>query len=109
LFADLRINHVAIFTLPKSMPGFYEANIDFITKHAVDPDKKRYLNSLEGPRHFFDADCQPGRRKKYSVRRLCIELEKYRKVNDAKLPGKVFRGTVEHMRTGGATRKTRSC
>jgi hypothetical protein len=38
------------------MAGFYQANIDFITEHAVDPDKKRYLDSLEGPRHFFDAD-----------------------------------------------------
>lgn len=38
------------------MARFYEANIDFITEHAVDPDKKRYVDSLEGPRHFFDAD-----------------------------------------------------
>ncbi len=38
------------------MAGFYEANIDFITEHAVDPDKRRYVDSLEGPRHFFDAD-----------------------------------------------------
>ena len=38
------------------MAGFYNANIDFITEHAVDPDKKRYVDSLEGPRHFFDAD-----------------------------------------------------
>jgi hypothetical protein len=55
-FAHRRINHVAVFTLPWAMAGFYEANIDFITQHAVDPDKKRYVDSLEGPRHFFDAD-----------------------------------------------------
>src|ERR1700744_1616487 len=55
-FAHKRINHVAVFTLPRAMAGFYEANIDFITEHAVDPDKKRYVDSLEGPRHFFDAD-----------------------------------------------------
>jgi len=47
---------VAVFTLPRAMSGFYEANIDFITEHAVDPDKKRYVDSLEAPRHFFDAD-----------------------------------------------------
>jgi len=51
-----RINHVAVFTLPKAMAGFYEANIDFITQHAVDPDRKRYVDSLEGFRHYFDAD-----------------------------------------------------
>jgi hypothetical protein len=55
-FAHKRINHVAVFTLPKAMARFYEANIDFITEHAVDPDKKRYVDSLEGPRHFLDAD-----------------------------------------------------
>jgi len=38
------------------MAGFYEANIDFITEHAIDPDKKRYVDSLEAPRHFFNAD-----------------------------------------------------
>ena len=38
------------------MAGFYHANIDFITEHAIDPDKKRYVDSLEATRHFFDAD-----------------------------------------------------
>ena len=55
-FAHKRINHIAVFTLPKAMAAFYEANIDFITQHAVDPDKKRYVDSLEAPRHFLDAD-----------------------------------------------------
>jgi hypothetical protein len=55
-FAHRRINHIAVFTLPKAMAGFYLAHIDFITEHAVDPDKKRYVDSLEGPRHFLDAD-----------------------------------------------------
>ena len=55
-YAHKRINRTAIFTLPKAMVGFYEVNIDFITAHAVDPDKKRYVDSLEAPRHFLDAD-----------------------------------------------------
>ncbi|HTE01194.1 MAG TPA: zinc dependent phospholipase C family protein [Mucilaginibacter sp.] len=55
-FAHRRINRIAVFTLPKAMAGFYRANIAFITEHAIDPDKKRYVDSLEGPRHFFDAD-----------------------------------------------------
>ena len=55
-FAHRRINRIAVFTLPKAMSGFYEANIDFITEHAVDPDKRRYVDSLEAPRHFLDAD-----------------------------------------------------
>jgi hypothetical protein len=55
-FAHKRINRIAVFTLPKAMADFYKANIDFITEHAVDPDKKRYVDSLEAPRHFLDAD-----------------------------------------------------
>jgi len=55
-FGHRRINRIAVFTLPKGMAGFYKANIDFIAEHAVDPDKKRYVDSSEGPKHFIDAD-----------------------------------------------------
>src|SRR5471030_778158 len=55
-FAHKRINRIAVFTLPKGMAAFYMANIDYITEHAVDPDKRRYVDSSEAPRHFFDAD-----------------------------------------------------
>jgi hypothetical protein len=55
-FAHKRINRIAVFTLPKGMLSFYKANITFVTEHAVDPDKKRYVDSTEGPHHFFDAD-----------------------------------------------------
>ncbi len=47
---------MAIFTLPKSMAGFYKANIDFITEHAVSADKKRYVDTTEAPRHYLNAD-----------------------------------------------------
>ncbi|MFC0516320.1 zinc dependent phospholipase C family protein [Mucilaginibacter angelicae] len=55
-FAHYRINRLAVFTLPKAMAGFYRANIDYITEHAVSADKRRYVDSSEAPRHFFDAD-----------------------------------------------------
>jgi hypothetical protein len=55
-FAHYRINRLAVFTLPKGMAGFYKANIQFITEHAVSADKKRYVDSTEAPHHFFDAD-----------------------------------------------------
>jgi len=38
------------------MSGFYKANIEFITQHAVSADKRRYVDSTEAPRHFLDAD-----------------------------------------------------
>lgn len=37
------------------MSVFYKAN-DYITEHAVSADKRRYVDSTEAPRHFFDAD-----------------------------------------------------
>src|ERR1700761_1851119 len=55
-FAHRRVNRIAVFTLPKGMIGFYKANIDYLTEHAVDPDKKRYVDSTEGSKHFLDAD-----------------------------------------------------
>lgn len=35
---------------------FYKPHIDFITEHAVDPDKRRYAVAEEGPRHYIDID-----------------------------------------------------
>ena len=55
-FAHRRINRLAVFTLPKGMAAFYEANINYITEHAIDADKRRYVDSLEAPRHYFNAD-----------------------------------------------------
>lgn len=35
---------------------FYKPNIEFITEHAVDPDKRRYAVTGEGPKHYIDLD-----------------------------------------------------
>ncbi len=51
-----RINQMAVFTLPPRMIGFYKKHIDFLTVHAVDPDKRRYSDPEEAPRHFMDLD-----------------------------------------------------
>lgn len=55
-FGHKTINHHAVFILPKAMIGFYKSNIAYLTAHAVDPDKRRYTDPLEAPRHFLDAD-----------------------------------------------------
>jgi hypothetical protein len=38
------------------MFGFYKKYIDYITEHAVDPDKRRYAVAEEACRHYLDAD-----------------------------------------------------
>lgn len=42
--------------LPYDMSGFYKLNIDFVSDHAVDPDKRRYAIKEEAPRHYIDID-----------------------------------------------------
>lgn len=58
-FAHMQINRMAVFTLPPEMFGFYKRNLEYLTKHAVDPDKLRYLVKDEGARHFIDLDHYP--------------------------------------------------
>jgi hypothetical protein len=55
-FGHKRINRVAVFTLPPEMFGFYKEHIEFITDHAVDPDKRRYGVEGEAQRHYIDID-----------------------------------------------------
>ncbi len=55
-FAHKRINRLAVFTLPAGLSRFYKANIDYLTDHAVDADKRRYADTLEPPRHYLDVE-----------------------------------------------------
>ncbi len=55
-YGHKKINKLAVFTLPPSIFAFYKENINYITEHAVDPDKRRYIVSTEAPCHFIDLD-----------------------------------------------------
>ena len=55
-FGHKRINRVAVFTLPPELFGFYKENIEFLTDHAVDPDKRRYAVEGEAECHYIDLD-----------------------------------------------------
>lgn len=55
-YAHKLINYQAVFLLPPEMIAFYKPNIEFISAHAVDPDKRRYSVTEEGPRHYIDMD-----------------------------------------------------
>ncbi|MCB0689077.1 MAG: hypothetical protein KDC53_21210 [Saprospiraceae bacterium] len=50
------INRMAVYTLPPEMMYLYKPHIDFITEHAVDPDKRRYASNFEASRHYIDLD-----------------------------------------------------
>ena len=55
-FAHKRINQLAIFTLPIDMIKFYKVGSNYIISHAVDADKRRYIDTLEAPRHYLDVE-----------------------------------------------------
>jgi len=55
-YGHRQINYYAVFLLPPEMLPFLKKNIDWLTEHAVDPDKRRYAIKEEGPRHYIDID-----------------------------------------------------
>jgi len=55
-FAHKRINRLAVFTLPNELIAFYKRHIEFVTEHAIDPDKRRYAVDGEAPKHYIDID-----------------------------------------------------
>ena len=55
-YGHQHINRIAVFTLPQEMFGFYKEHIEYLTEHAVDPDKRRYAMEGEAQRHYIDLD-----------------------------------------------------
>ncbi|MDP9231108.1 MAG: zinc dependent phospholipase C family protein, partial [Bacteroidota bacterium] len=55
-YAHKKINYYAVFLLPPGMLVLYKPNIEFLTEHAIDPDKRRYAIPEESPRHYIDID-----------------------------------------------------
>lgn len=55
-YAHRQINRLAVFTLPEGPGRFYKSNITYLTEHAVDPDKRRYADTAEAPRHYLDVE-----------------------------------------------------
>lgn len=55
-YAHQRINYFAVFLLPPEMMVLYKPNIQFLSDHSVDPDKRRYAIAEEAPRHYIDID-----------------------------------------------------
>ncbi len=55
-FGHQKINNFSVFLLPPEMMVLFKANIQFLTDHSVDPDKRRYAVAEEGPRHYIDID-----------------------------------------------------
>lgn len=51
------VNSLAVNCLPPQLKPLYDANIAWISRHAIDPDEWRRDNfAAESPRHFIDLD-----------------------------------------------------
>ena len=55
-FGHRKINRLAVFTLDEDLFPFYRYHIEYLTEHAVDPDKRRYATKHEAVRHYIDVD-----------------------------------------------------
>ncbi len=55
-YGHKRINRMACYTLPPELFPFFKRHIDFISDHAVDPDRRRYAVTGEAERHYIDID-----------------------------------------------------
>ena len=55
-FGHQRINRFSVLILPTEMAAFYKKHIEYISEHAVDPDKRRYSVPEEAARHYIDID-----------------------------------------------------
>jgi hypothetical protein len=54
--AHRTINQVAVYTLPKSMQGFYYRHLSEIVRLATAPDERREDDPKEAPKHYIDMD-----------------------------------------------------
>ena len=55
-YGHRKINRLAVFTLDSQLFPFYKYHIEYLTEHAVDPDKRRYATKHEAVRHYIDVD-----------------------------------------------------
>lgn len=47
---------MAVFTLPQNLLQLYKPHLHYISEHAVDPDKRRFILKNEAERHYVDID-----------------------------------------------------
>lgn len=55
-YGHQKINEHAVYLLPPQMMVFFKPHIRYLSVHAPDADKRRYMIAEEGPRHYIDLD-----------------------------------------------------
>ena len=58
-FSHEQINYHVVFTFPEGeLFKFYKKHIDYFSKHAADPDRRKFVVRSEGQKHFFNIDAK---------------------------------------------------
>lgn len=47
---------IAVYQLPRNMRQFFYSNIDSLVHNSIRPDKRRYIDKTENPKHFIDLE-----------------------------------------------------
>lgn len=55
-FAHRKVNHHAVYLLPEPLLSFALKHHEYISEHAIDPDKRRHAVKGEAECHFIDLD-----------------------------------------------------
>lgn len=55
-FSHRKINRMAVYALPPEMFSFYKKHIEYITEHAIDPDKRSRVVEGEDKKHYIDIE-----------------------------------------------------
>lgn len=55
-YAHKKINRMAVYGVPAPLSAFYKKNIQYITQHAVDPDRLKFVDSTEAVHHYINID-----------------------------------------------------
>ena len=55
-YAHRKINRMAVYALPPEMFTFYKNHIEYITEHAIDPDKRSHIVPGEDVKHYIDIE-----------------------------------------------------
>lgn len=54
--AHNQITRLAIVQLPAELLPLYRSQVDYLAAASLAPDRRRYVNPVEGPRHYFSPD-----------------------------------------------------
>ncbi|TXC81956.1 zinc dependent phospholipase C family protein [Luteibaculum oceani] len=70
-FAHRKINELAVYALPDSMHIYLRSHIEYLSEHAVDPDRRRHSTKGEAEKHYIDLDYYP-----YDIKQLADSFPK---------------------------------